>query len=95
MISKSPYTVHVCTIEFGFDHLATSAGDNTNALYVEDLKRLLSSCLAKFLNLKALEFAQAPSCLVLKQKKLYFDTVASALPKVPLRTLTELKSPST
>ncbi len=40
---------------------------------------------------RVLEFAHAPSCLALKQKKLYFDTVASALFKVPLPTLTELE----
>lgn len=85
----------VCTIEFAFDRFATSAGDNTNALYVEDPKRLISSCRAKFPKLKVLEFAHAPSCLALRQKKLYFDTVTSALLKVPLRILTELKSPST
>jgi hypothetical protein len=81
----------VWNIEFGFDCFATSTGDNTNALYVEDLKRLLSSCQAGFPNLKVLEFAHAPSCLALKQKKLYFDTVASALLKVSLPTLTELE----
>lgn len=87
-LSKSSFAVHVCQIDFGF---CDSAGKTTNALYIEDLVGILSSCLVRFPNLRALEFHEPPSSLSQDQRRAYMDTVVSTLRYVPLPKLTELE----
>lgn len=57
---------------------------------MEDLSGILSSCLSKFRNLKALEFHGPPASLPPEQRQVYISTVVAALRYVPLPKLTEL-----
>lgn len=59
-------------------------------LNIEDLAGLLSSCLMKFPNLKALEFHEPPLSLPQLHRRVYIDTVTSALRYVRIPNLTEL-----
>jgi hypothetical protein len=58
-LSQSPYALHVCQLDFGFDEFSSTTS-NTALLYIEDLSGCLSSLLVKFPNLTALELMNLP-----------------------------------
>lgn len=89
-LSNSSYAAYVCHIDLEFEN-ATRSADTANALYVEDLARLLSSCLVKFTNLKALEFHKPPPHLCQERRRIYIDTVISPLRDVRIPNLAELE----
>lgn len=89
-ISQSPYALHVCQLDFGFDKFSSTT-KTADLSYIEDLSGCLSSLLVRFPNLAALEFNEPPSSVPQVQRKLYMDTVASVLRYVPLPNLTELE----
>lgn len=90
-LSKSPFALDVCHIDFGFKNTSYYDPTNTAALYIEDLFGCLSSCLVKFSNLAALEFHEPLSGLAQEQRRVYMDAVASTLRYVPLINLRELE----
>ncbi|MBE3045285.1 hypothetical protein IMZ48_22580 [Candidatus Bathyarchaeota archaeon] len=76
-------------IDLGLD--SDKYRDVHHPLYVQDLAGLLSPCLARFPRLSALEVHAFTSCLSQEGKRVFVDTIASALRYVPLPNLTELE----
>lgn len=89
-LANSRYASYVCHLELGFrDIMKFSTSPSIS--YIEDLAGLLSSCLIKFTNLRALQFREPPSCLPLERRRAYIKTVVSTLRYLPLPELTELE----
>lgn len=89
-LSNSPYAACVCQIDLRFEN-ATRSVDTADAFYGEGFVTLLSSCLVKFTNLKALEFHEPPPKLCQEQRRLYIDTVISPLRGMRIPNLEELE----
>lgn len=86
--SESPYAIHVCRIDFGFNTYGTPSADDK--LDIENLTSCHSSVIAKFNNLKSLHFEDPPPSLSQPQVAAYMDTVVSILLDVPLVNLEDL-----
>lgn len=92
-ISQSKYAKYVRQIDIGFTPNIVYAGDKLDGcvLYTEDFRGLFQSYLARFPNIKALEFHEPPSAMDKDTRRTYKDTVLSTLRYVPLPKLEELE----
>lgn len=88
--SNSQSASYVYQIDFGFGDM-TSSNEGDSGSYIEDLAEVLSSCLPRFPNLKALQFHSPPLSIPLDQSRAYINTVVSALRSIPLPNLEELE----
>lgn len=87
-LSRSAYAADVRQIDLGLDPYGST---DEYQLYVEDLAGLLSSCLARFPRLSALEVHGLPSSLSQEKTRVFVNTIVAALRYVPLPNLTELE----
>ncbi|KAL2819665.1 hypothetical protein BDW59DRAFT_164992 [Aspergillus cavernicola] len=88
-LSNSPYGAHVRQIDVGF----ACFGDHCpeiSPLYAEDLAEVLSSCLVKFPNIRALRFQDPPPSFSREKAEKFVNTVISTLHYVQLPHLREL-----
>lgn len=89
-LSNSPYAQYVRQVDIGYSPFPCSMQEVI--LYTEDLAALLSLCLRRFPNLKALDFRGPPlACLPNDKIKGSIDSMLMSLCYVPLPNLTELE----